>query len=75
MDFSHDLGQPVVGLLEAPTIAAGVLLHFESRGGHPSGVRGLAGRKQHASLLKHPDHIGRGRHIGAFRDRDHAVLG
>src|SRR5690606_12974606 len=43
VEAAHDLGQATFGVLEAPRVAAGVLLHLEGRGRHPACVGRLAG--------------------------------
>ena len=73
VDADHDLGEPFLGVLERPGVAAGVLLHFQRGGGHAAGVGGLARAEQDAGLLEDRDGLtGRG-HVGALRHREQAV--
>src|SRR3546814_1591977 len=62
VDAAHDLRQPLFGLVEGPTVARGVLLHFERRGRDAAGVGGLARREHHAVLMEQVDRIGGRRH-------------
>src|SRR3546814_11610346 len=74
VDAAHDLRQPLFGLVEGPTVARGVLLHFERRGRDAAGVGGLARREHHAVLMEQVDRIGGRRHVGAFADELDTIL-
>src|SRR5690606_18474438 len=74
VDVLHDVAELLVGHLEAPAVAAGVLLHLERRGGHPARVRGLAGPEHHARLLERPHGVRRAGQVRALGDGDHAVV-
>ena len=74
VDVIHDLLKPALGLLEAPAVAAGILLHFQRRGGDAAGIGGLARREKNARLLEQLHRLGGAGHVGAFGHGDHAVL-
>src|SRR5690625_4181785 len=73
VNVAHDRAQPVLGVLERPGIAAGVLLHLQRRGGDTSRVGGLAGPESYPGLVEGPDRLGGGGHVGAFGHRDTPV--
>jgi hypothetical protein len=39
----------MLGLIEGPVMAGGVLLHLKRAGGHPTGVRGLSGGERNGA--------------------------
>ena len=74
MDARHDLGEPLLGVLEGPGVAAGVLLHLQRGGGDAAGVGGLAGAEERRpASWKTATRLGRGGHVGALGDGDAAV--
>src|SRR5699024_3728348 len=74
VDALHDLGQALLGVLEAPGVAAGVLLHLERTGGHAAGVRGLARPEGDVGLAEHGDGLRGAGHVRALGHGLHAVL-
>ena len=74
MDVHHDLFQTLLGVLETPGVAAGVLLHLQGAGCHAAGVGRLAGPERNACVHEHVNPLGCGRHVGAFGDRDTAIF-
>src|SRR5690606_5021487 len=74
MDVAHNVLQPLVGLGEAPTVPAGVLLHLQCRRGYATRVRRLAGAEHDAGVAERFDGFGRARHVGALGDGHYTVL-
>ncbi len=70
----HDAVQAGIDFFGGPAQAHGVLAHFQTRGGHATGVRGLAGCVQHASVFKDLGRFVGAGHVGAFGHADHTVL-
>src|SRR5690606_36414486 len=73
VDAGHDPGEPLLGVLEGPAVAAGVLLHLECRGGDAAGVGGLAGPERDARLEERGHGVGGGGHVRPFDHGDDAV--
>ena len=73
VNVRHDLGELVLGVVEAPRVAGGVLLHFQPGGGHAAGIGRLARRVQHPGLLECQNRLRGAGHVGALGDRDETV--
>src|SRR5699024_9075459 len=74
VDALHDLGEALLGVLEAPGVAAGVLLHLERAGRHAAGVRGLARPERDVGLAEHGDGLRGAGHVRPLGHGLHAVL-
>lgn len=74
MDARHDALETLLGVLEAPRVTTGVLLHLQRRGGHSARVGGLPRPEGDAGVEEHPHRLGGTRHVGPLGDRNHAVL-
>src|SRR5918995_208560 len=74
VDIFHYLFELLVGVLEGPGLAAGVLLHLQGRDGHAAGVGGLAGAVGDATVQKSVNGLGGAGHVRPFADRHAAVL-
>src|SRR5699024_1913889 len=68
VNIGHEFGQPTFGIRSIPGVAAGILLHFQSRGGNAAGVGGLAGSKQYACFAERAHGLGGARHVRPFGD-------
>src|SRR5690554_689839 len=74
VDIDHDLLKALLGVIEGPGVAAGVLLHFQGGRGNTAGVGGLARAIGNLGILEHDNAFRRGRHIGAFGHGNTAVF-
>src|SRR5690606_22472655 len=68
VDAAHDLGEPLLGVLEGPRVPRGVLLHLQRAGGDAAGVGGLAGGEDRARFGEDFDGFRGAGHVGALGD-------
>ena len=73
MDADHDLLEALVDFLTGPRQAERVLGHLEAGGRNATGVAGLAGCEEHASVLEGGHGFGGAGHVGALGHGDDAV--
>src|SRR5690554_4783619 len=74
VDIDHDFLKALLGVIEGPGIAAGVLLHFQCGSGNTAGVRRLARAVGDLGVLENDNALWRGRHVGAFGHGNTAVF-
>src|SRR5699024_2306852 len=74
VDVTHDVLEASLGLLEAPRVTAGVLLHLQSGGGDTTSVGGLPRGVQHARAPEDLRGTGHARHVRALGDELDAVV-
>jgi hypothetical protein len=70
----HDVGEATLGVLEAPRVAARVLLHLECRGRHATRVGRLAGSERDTGLVERVDRRRGAGHVRALDDGAASVL-
>ena len=73
-DVAHNVVEALVGVVEAPGVTAGVLLHFQRGGSHSTSVSCLAGAEVDATFAVHLNGIGGGRHVGALSNELAAIV-
>ena len=66
MDLPHDLFQFIIQVIKVPPGKAPVLLHFQCRQGHASGIGRLARCMEHLVLFKAANSGFRAGHVGPF---------
>src|SRR5690625_1652613 len=74
VDVFHDLGEALLGVLEAPGVTAGVLLHLQCAGSHATGVRGFAGPESDPGFTEHRHRPRSAGHVRPLGDGLHTVL-
>src|SRR4051794_17366326 len=74
VDVLHNLFELLVGVLKAPGLATGVLLHLQGRDGYASGADGFSRAESNAGLQKGTHGLRRAGHVGPFAESYAAVL-
>lgn len=73
MNAPHDRGEARFGFLEGPTVARGVLLHFQRGGGNAARIGCLCETEQYVRILEQANCFRNAGPVRALPDCDDAV--